>query len=243
MVRRDEKAGNRPGGPKGPTRPRGWREQGAFPEPSTRRGAPRALTLALALAVCLPTVLASPAAGLTVAEAVRVETPVNPRDDEPTNGPPTGRPTGPTNGSPGGSPPQSTEPSAEPTTPPPVRPSSEQTAPPDAPVAEPTAAPTAQPANEPAATTFSRRHYYTTWRDARTYWSQESRYPTGGWLWTGRHYFFCQVEGEPHSDGEDAYSTWWALTDDDTGNRDVFVSATAFRDNEPWKPIEGLPHC
>lgn len=90
---------------------------------------------------------------------------------------------------------------------------------------------------------LSHRHYYSTWRDARTYWSQESRYPTGGWLWTGRHYFFCQVEGEPHADGEGDYSTWWVLTDDDTGNRDVFVSATAFRDSEPWQPVEGLPRC
>lgn len=92
-------------------------------------------------------------------------------------------------------------------------------------------------------TGLSHRHYYSTWRDARTYWSQESRYPTGGWLRTGRHYFFCQTEGEPHSDGEDGYSTWWALTDDDTGNRDVFVSATAFRGSEPWQPVEGLPRC
>lgn len=89
---------------------------------------------------------------------------------------------------------------------------------------------------------LSHRHYYSTWRDARTYWSQESRYPTGGWLWAGRHFFFCQVEGEPHSDGE-GYSTWWALTDDHTGNQDVFVSATAFRVHEPWQPIEGLPRC
>ncbi|MGW5878488.1 hypothetical protein ACWFMI_18250 [Nocardiopsis terrae] len=89
---------------------------------------------------------------------------------------------------------------------------------------------------------LSHRHYYSTWRDARTYWSQGSRYPTSGWLWAGRHYFFCQVEGEPHTDGE-SYSTWWALTDDDTGNRDVFVSATAFRDHEPWQPVQGLPRC
>jgi hypothetical protein len=99
------------------------------------------------------------------------------------------------------------------------------------------------PGSEAVAAGFSHRHYYSTWRDARSYWSQESRYPTGGWLWTGRHYFFCQAEGEPHSDGEGNYSTWWALTDDDTGNRDVFVSATAFRDSEPWQPIEGLPRC
>lgn len=92
-------------------------------------------------------------------------------------------------------------------------------------------------------TGFSHRHYYSTWRDARTYWSQESRYPTGGWLWSGRHAFFCQVEGEPHSDGEGGYSTWWALTDDNTGNQDVFVSATAFRVSEPWQPVEGLPRC
>ncbi|WP_026128825.1 hypothetical protein [Nocardiopsis prasina] len=176
MVRRNDKAGSRPGGPKGPTRPRGWGEwRGA----GTRLGAPAALTLALA--VSLPTAFAAPAAGHTAAEAVRVETPVASSADD--------------------------------------------------------------AVNQPEATAFSRRHYYSTWRDARTYWSQESRYPTGGWLWAGRHYFFCQVEGEPHSDGEDGYSTWWALTDDDTGNRDVFVSATAFSNSEPWKPIEGLPRC
>ena len=101
----------------------------------------------------------------------------------------------------------------------------------------------ALPGPKAGAAGLSHRHYYSTWRDARTYWSQESRYPTGGWLWAGRHYFFCQVEGEPHSDGEGGYSTWWALTDDDTGNRDVFVSATAFRSSEPWQPVEGLPRC
>jgi hypothetical protein len=90
---------------------------------------------------------------------------------------------------------------------------------------------------------FSHRHYYTTWREARTYWSQDTRYPTGGWLWQGRHPFFCQAEGQPHGDGKGNHTTWWALTDDDTGNRDVFVSATAFQVVEPWKPIEGLPRC
>ena len=90
---------------------------------------------------------------------------------------------------------------------------------------------------------LSARHYYTTWRDARSYWSQDTRYPTGGWLWAGRHYFFCQTQGIAHTDGEDAFSTWWVLTDDDTGDRDVFVSATALRVAEPWKPVEGLPYC
>ncbi|CAL9538165.1 hypothetical protein SUDANB121_04199 [Nocardiopsis dassonvillei] len=110
-----------------------------------------------------------------------------------------------------------------------------------------TAAPagTAPAAGDTAAgqSALSVRHYYTTWRDARSYWSQDTRYPTSGWLWAGRHYFFCQTEGAAHSDGKGALSTWWVLTDDDTGNRDVFVSATALRVAEPWKPIEGLPRC
>ncbi|MEU0488203.1 hypothetical protein ABZ249_03165 [Nocardiopsis sp. NPDC006139] len=107
----------------------------------------------------------------------------------------------------------------------------------------------AQDAREPAGTAaaergaLSVRHYYTTWRDARSYWSADTRYATSGWLWAGRHYFFCQTEGTAHSDGEGAFSTWWVLTDDDTGNRDVFVSATALRVAEPWKPVEGLPRC
>ncbi|MBR8744180.1 hypothetical protein DSY14_21060 [Nocardiopsis sp. MG754419] len=89
----------------------------------------------------------------------------------------------------------------------------------------------------------SPRLYYSTWRDAHSYWSADTRYPSGGRLWAGRHGFFCQVEGQAHSDGEGGYSTWWALTDDQTGNRDVYVSATAFRIAEPWRPIEGLPQC
>lgn len=89
----------------------------------------------------------------------------------------------------------------------------------------------------------SHRHHYSTWRDAHSYRSPENRYPSGGLLWIGRHAFFCQTEGQAHSDGEGGYSTWWALTDDQTGNRDVYVSATAFRVAEPWRPIEGLPRC
>lgn len=90
---------------------------------------------------------------------------------------------------------------------------------------------------------FSPRRYYTTWRDSRSYWSQDTRYGTGGWLWAGRNAFFCQIEGEPHSDGQGRMTTWWVLTDDSVGNLDVFVSATALRVAEPWKPVDGLPRC
>ena len=90
---------------------------------------------------------------------------------------------------------------------------------------------------------YSARHYYSTWREARSYWQRDTAHPTGSQLPPGRHYFFCQTEGQPHSDGGDGYSTWWALTDDADGNRDVFVSATALRVAEPWKPVSGLPRC
>lgn len=89
----------------------------------------------------------------------------------------------------------------------------------------------------------SHRHHYTTWRDAQSYWSPASEHPTGGWLWAGRHSFHCQTKGEPHTDGQGNRSLWWALTDDDTGGRDVYVSATAFSVAEPWEPISGLPRC
>ncbi|WP_304451761.1 hypothetical protein [Nocardiopsis sp. YSL2] len=90
---------------------------------------------------------------------------------------------------------------------------------------------------------FSPRRYYTTWRDSRSYWSADTRYATGGWLWAGRNAFFCQIEGEAHSDGQGRMTTWWLLTDDSVGNLDVFVSATALRVAEPWKPVDGLPRC
>ena len=90
---------------------------------------------------------------------------------------------------------------------------------------------------------YSARHYYSTWREARSYWQRDTGHPTGSRLSAGRHYFFCQTEGQPHSAGEGRYSTWWVLTDDADGNRDVFVSATALRVAEPWKPVRGLPGC
>ncbi|MGW8530935.1 MULTISPECIES: hypothetical protein [Nocardiopsidaceae] len=89
---------------------------------------------------------------------------------------------------------------------------------------------------------YSVRHYYSTWREARTYRQRDTGHPTGTVLPAGRHYFFCQTEGQPHSDGDGRYSTWWVLTDD-SANRDVFVSATALRLAEPWKPVAGLPGC
>jgi hypothetical protein len=102
---------------------------------------------------------------------------------------------------------------------------------------------TASAPDEETGEGFSPRRYYTTWRDSRSYWSQDTRYATGGWLWAGRHAFFCQLEGEPHTDGEGRPTTWWVLTDDSVGNKDVFVSATALRVAEPWKPVDGLPRC
>ncbi|MFI6574518.1 hypothetical protein ACIBFB_01865 [Nocardiopsis sp. NPDC050513] len=109
-------------------------------------------------------------------------------------------------------------------------------------VAESAEVPTA-PGGRSTAESFSPRLYYTTWREASTYWSADTRYGTGGWLWPGRHYVFCQAEGQPHTDDQGNRTMWWVLTDDDTGNKDVFVSATAFEASEPWKPIEGLPLC
>ncbi|RKS05455.1 hypothetical protein DFP74_1054 [Nocardiopsis sp. Huas11] len=105
------------------------------------------------------------------------------------------------------------------------------------------AAHTADVPKDEASEDFSPRRYYTTWRDSRSYWSQDTRYATGGWLWAGRNAFFCQIEGEPHSDGQGRMSTWWVLTDDSVGNLDVFVSATSLRVAEPWKPVDGLPRC
>ncbi|QEU96041.1 hypothetical protein CP970_38505 [Streptomyces kanamyceticus] len=38
-------------------------------------------------------------------------------------------------------------------------------------------------------------------------------------------------------------NVWWAKTDDDSGNRNVFVSDVHFTGGDQDKPLPGLPTC
>ncbi|MFJ3670673.1 serine/threonine-protein kinase [Streptomyces sp. NPDC090106] len=64
-----------------------------------------------------------------------------------------------------------------------------------------------------------------------------------GVLKTGTSYFYCQQNlGRRETYGEWT-NVWWAKTDDDSGNRDVFVSAVYIRGGDNDEPVPGLPVC
>lgn len=99
----------------------------------------------------------------------------------------------------------------------------------------------AAPASVPRAT-----YYFNTWETAQSHLiSTDGRTlaPINGWLYPGRNYFFCQAQWEKFTDSAGNWNTWWALTDDDSGHHEVWVSVTAFTVGGQGKRISGLPNC
>ena len=61
-------------------------------------------------------------------------------------------------------------------------------------------------------------------------------------LHTGRNYFYCQAKGaEVSVDGY--HNDWWLKTDDDSGNRNVWVSAIRVSGGVNDGAIPGVPTC
>jgi hypothetical protein len=50
-------------------------------------------------------------------------------------------------------------------------------------------------------------------------------------------------ENQRYTDKWGNTNTWWAKTDDDSGNKKVWVSATVFTVGGQNEPIPGLPRC
>ncbi|MGW5416046.1 hypothetical protein [Actinomadura geliboluensis] len=99
-----------------------------------------------------------------------------------------------------------------------------------------------------AAPAAASKYYYNTWITADSYsWVGNGHphwLPTGGKLFAGRNYFYCQNDwGQRYTDKWGNTNTWWAQTDDDSGNRKVWVSATVFTVGGQNERIPGLPNC
>ncbi|QKW37307.1 hypothetical protein HUT06_27570 [Actinomadura sp. NAK00032] len=99
-----------------------------------------------------------------------------------------------------------------------------------------------------AAPAAASKYYYNTWITADSYHWVGNGHPhwwkTGGKLFAGRNYFYCQNDwGIRHTDKYGNTNTWWAQTDDDSGNRKVWVSATVFTVGGQNERIPGLPDC
>ncbi|MFF7656490.1 serine/threonine-protein kinase [Streptomyces sp. NPDC007983] len=78
------------------------------------------------------------------------------------------------------------------------------------------------------------------WRDATSY--THGGEPVGA-LKHGINYFYCQENlNRPERYGKWT-NVWWARTDDDNGNKDVYVSDVYVRGGDNDQPLPGLPVC
>lgn len=78
------------------------------------------------------------------------------------------------------------------------------------------------------------------WRNAKSYTASGTEM---GVLYSGTNYFYCQQDlGRRETSGEWT-NTWWAKTDDDSGNADVYVSDVYITGGANDEPVPGLPVC
>ncbi|MEU1801505.1 serine/threonine-protein kinase [Streptomyces sp. NPDC019937] len=78
------------------------------------------------------------------------------------------------------------------------------------------------------------------WRDATSY--THGGEPVGA-LKQGINYFYCQENlNRPERYGKWT-NVWWARTDDDNGNKGVYVSDVYVRGGDNDQPLPGLPVC
>ncbi len=80
----------------------------------------------------------------------------------------------------------------------------------------------------------------TVWRTADSYTASGTKV---GVLKQGTNYFYCQQNlGRRETYGEWT-NVWWARTDDDSGNTNVFVSDVYIKGGDNDAPVPGLPTC
>ncbi|MFE7902229.1 serine/threonine-protein kinase [Streptomyces sp. NPDC057424] len=78
------------------------------------------------------------------------------------------------------------------------------------------------------------------WKTADSYTASGTK---AGILKAGTNYFYCQQNlGRRESSGEWT-NVWWAKTDDDSGNTDVWVSDVYIKGGDNDAPVPGLPLC
>ncbi|OMI34500.1 putative protein serine/threonine kinase [Streptomyces sparsogenes DSM 40356] len=78
-------------------------------------------------------------------------------------------------------------------------------------------------------------------------WRTATSYTAGGepmgTLNQGLNYFYCQQNlGRRETYGKWT-NVWWAKTDDDSGNTNVFISDVYIKGGDNDQPLPGLPVC
>lgn len=80
----------------------------------------------------------------------------------------------------------------------------------------------------------------TVWTTAKSYTAAGTEV---GILKQGTNYFYCQQNlGRRETSGEWT-NVWWAKTDDDSGNTNVWVSDVYIQGGDNDAPVPGLPVC
>ncbi|WP_406728790.1 serine/threonine-protein kinase [Streptomyces sp. GD-15H] len=77
-------------------------------------------------------------------------------------------------------------------------------------------------------------------RTATSYTASGTR---AGVLHAGTNYFYCQQNLDRRETYREWTNVWWAKTDDDSGNTDVWVSVVYVRGGDNDAPVPGLPVC
>ncbi|WP_105969324.1 serine/threonine-protein kinase [Streptomyces geranii] len=80
----------------------------------------------------------------------------------------------------------------------------------------------------------------TVWRTAKSY---DAAGTEVGVLKAGTNYFFCQEHLDRRETAGEWTNTWWARTDDDSGNTDVHVSVVYIQGGDNDLAVPGLPVC
>lgn len=83
------------------------------------------------------------------------------------------------------------------------------------------------------------RYNCTVWKTAPSYFAGDVR---AGTLNAGTNYFYCQALGSEVVDGP-YRNDWWAKTDDDSGNKGVWVNVVYLSGGDNDQPVPGLPAC
>ncbi|MEV6206960.1 hypothetical protein [Kitasatospora sp. NPDC051914] len=77
------------------------------------------------------------------------------------------------------------------------------------------------------------------WKTAPSYFAGNVR---AGTLNAGTNYFYCQAVGSEVVEGP-YRNNWWAKTDDDSGNKGVWVNVVYLSGGGNDQPVPGLPGC
>ena len=83
--------------------------------------------------------------------------------------------------------------------------------------------------------------YKNVWHTAPSYYGGLAG-RTGGYLYAGRNYFYCQAVGQEYS-ALGYHNNWWLYTDDDSGHRNVWVNAVYVSGGGNDQPIPGVRRC